>query len=114
MNTRVFARDGHTIWSAIRRFKLSDITMSELAEALSDRLPRIDRAPLIEAINDRLNTELVLCASCGCVTFTGHTGRYGAESLQTEDGLVCPSCSEDYTECDHCGEVVHNDSLNPL
>lgn len=46
----------------------------------------------------------VSCSYCGKTT--------EEEDIRTiEDGAYCPSCQEDFAECDHCNDTLHTDSL---
>ena len=48
--------------------------------------------------------EPTICEVCEGVILEG-------EGIETEDGLVCPSCGEDYFECDHCSKMIPTDDM---
>lgn len=52
---------------------------------------------------DKLKTKERVCINCGCVLEDEEGTAYG-------NGEICENCLEDeFSYCDHCGEVIHND-----
>ena len=62
----------------------------------------MDEILIQDEAQSNLKDDYINCARCGNIT-------PDCEASDTEDGLVCEKCNEDYRQCNGCNDKIHED-----